>query len=120
MIMDTHFKKGLCDKGCYFCDLRKPIKEKGGENESLKSLFRSVNDIKEMNYEKEFVIVDVRRKQIMPLKFNGIVFSIDIEEEIEEIEEKFLSKFMEEKGKKHFLFILTVFSFEDIENCDQR
>ena len=38
-----------------------------------------------MNYEKEFVIVDVRRNQIMPIKYHGTVFSIDIEEDIEEI-----------------------------------
>ena len=55
--------------------------------------------------------MDVRRVKEVKIQFKGPVFEIDIENDIETIEEKFLKKYMEEKGKKHFIFILSQFSF---------
>lgn len=89
-------------------------------NKFLTEIKAISDDIRQLKYEKEFVIVDVRRGKEVPIHFKGPVFQIDIENDIEAIEEKFLKKYMEEKGKKHFIFILSHFSFEDIENCDGR
>lgn len=52
MILANHYKNGLCDMDCYFCDLKKPIKILGTERERLKNLIDLSNDIRYMEYQK--------------------------------------------------------------------
>ena len=38
MILANHYINGLCEKDCYFCDLKKPIQKTGFEGLKLNNL----------------------------------------------------------------------------------
>ena len=67
-----------------------------------------------MDYLNEYVIVDIRKNKKNSLPYHGEVFSVDISEHALEIESKFIAEFMEDKFKKHFVFVMSKFSFEDL------
>ena len=66
-----------------------------------------------MDYNIEFIIVDVRHdKSIKLQQVEGIqIYSIDTTDLIESIEAHFNDAFIESRGKEHFLFLLNTFSF---------
>lgn len=64
MTLEEHLGKGLCEKDCYFCDIRRPLPtiNENCSKEQAK-LIEISNDIRSMNYFKEYVIMDLRADQ---------------------------------------------------------
>lgn len=51
--MDKHLAKGICEKDCYFCDLKKPLEQPAETfNERLTKLIETSNDVRAMNFLK--------------------------------------------------------------------
>lgn len=70
-------------------------------------------DIREMNYSIDFVVLDLRMNKEKKLpKIEGIiVYQIDPKKNINTQVEMFNDKFLEMRGREHFLFLLNEFSF---------
>lgn len=81
-------------------------------------MIETSNDLRGMKYYKEFVLVDVRKDKSEKLGYRGDTFRIDISNDIKIVEQEFLGRYIEEKSKKHFVFMLTNFNFEALELSD--
>ena len=88
-----HLKIGFCERHCYFCSLREPLKLPVSEVELkekfsvLKSALDISNDLRTMDFSIEFVAVDIRKDKSSELPFiEGVnIYPIDIDDAIEAI-----------------------------------
>lgn len=92
--LKQHFGLGMCEKKCYFCTLKQPMKLHYTFN-SLKDNFpvlaRMVsmsNDVRVMDCNPEFIVVDIRGNKTKKLgMIKGIrIFEVNTNDLIEDVE----------------------------------
>lgn len=97
MVLEEHFAKGICQQECEFCELRRPISlpaECQPPSERVAHLIQTSNEIREMNYTPEFVIVDLRRNKTVPISDHWSVFPVSLEEPVGDVEQDFIEQFL--------------------------
>lgn len=119
--LKQHFRLGMCEKKCYFCTLKQPLRVHypcpalAKHFPCLQKLVALSDDVRIMDHSPDFILVDIRRDKRNTLpRIEGIrVYEVNTEDVIETVEAKFNEAFMEARGREHFLFMLNQFSFEE-------
>ena len=109
------------DSLCHFCKYEEPLKfnllMESQEGKYLERVIRLSNDIRSMKSIINFVVIDIRLHKPRILIDCEI---INIEQDMELIEEGFTLKYLEWRGRYHFVFLFEEFRFDDLAKCNQK